>query len=211
MSDPALAPSARTSPPEVPDVYYLETLDQLRVLSDPLRYRMALLLETPATCAGLARALGLSRAKAHYHLKLLDAHGLVQPHSEALNNGIVEKYYVVRGRMLDFSRLMPLSEAEIPANVAPETVGAIGGFLAAMLQVSGEQTRGVASPGALSRGHYFDFEATVDAETFEAIRSDLRALRQRVLAAGRTEADGSGTKAVRFHITNYLTPLESSE
>lgn len=211
MSDPAAASATTASPPEVLDVYYLETLDQLRVLADPLRYRMALLLETPATCAGLARALGLSRAKAYYHLKLLETHGLVQPHSEGLNSGIVEKFYVVRGRMLDFSRLMPRSEDQIPANVAPETVGAVSGFLAAMLQVSGEQTRGVSSPEALRRGHYFDFEATVSAAEFEAIRADLKALRERVLAAGRAPAEGDGAPAVRFHITNYLTPLEAPQ
>ena len=191
------------------DVYYLETLDQLRVLADPLRYRMALLLEEPATCAGLARALGLTRAKAHYHLKLLETHGLVRPHSEALKAGIVEKYYVVRGRVLDFGRLMPASEDRIPGNVAPETVGAIGGFLAAMLQVSGERTRTASAPDALRKGHWFDFEATVDAAAFEEIRADLVALRERVLSAGRAPDPAEG--AVRFHLTNYLTPLEPRE
>ena len=34
--------------------------------------------------AGLARALGLSRPKAHYHLKQLEAVGIARLHSEAL-------------------------------------------------------------------------------------------------------------------------------
>jgi DNA-binding transcriptional ArsR family regulator len=201
----------QTIPPAtIEPVYYLETLEQLKVLSDPLRYRMTLLMERPATCAGLARALGLSRAKAHYHLKLLESHGLVRPHAEAIKDGIVEKYFVVRGRMLDFSRLMPQDEDAIPGNVAPETVGAIGGFLAAMLQVSGDETRRLESSHALKNSHYFDFEATVSRAEFDRLRAELAELRARVI--DRSAASPLDPKdTVRFHITNYLTPLELPE
>ncbi len=128
--------AAATEGEPVPDIYFLETVEQVKVLGDPLRYRMALLLAQPMTCAGLARALKLTRPKAHYHLKQLESVGVVRPHSQALSNGIVEKFYVTAGRMLHFGKLMP-RDGKLPENVSPETVGAISAFLAAMLQVSG--------------------------------------------------------------------------
>jgi len=165
----------------VPDVYFLESIEQVKVLGDPLRYGMALLLARPMTCAGLARALGLTRPKAHYYLKQLESLGVVRRHSKALSNGIMEKFYVTVGRMLHFGKLLP-RDGQLPANVSPETVGAISGFLAAMLQVSGDRTRSVADAGGREDSHYFDFEARLTRSQSDEVREKLASLSEQVIA-----------------------------
>ena len=196
-----------TADQDLPEVYYLETLDQLKVLAEPIRYRMTILLETPTTAASLARKLGLTRPKAHYHLKQLEAVGLVRPHSEGLNNGIVEKFYIVSGRILDFSNLMPSKGDMIPENVSPETVGAITSFLSAMLQVSGEKTRDAVDAGSLGRNHYFDFESEVTPEQYAILRARLGQLREDSLAMARETRAAGAPETLRFHMTNYLTAI----
>ncbi|WP_157937613.1 ArsR/SmtB family transcription factor [Oceaniglobus roseus] len=205
IEDETRAPeSAAPEGEPVPDVYFLEDIEQVKVLGDPLRYRMALLLARPMTCAGLARALDLTRPKAHYHLKQLEAVGVVKPHSQALSNGILEKFYVTAGRMLHFGKLMPRGGA-LPGNVSPETVGAISAFLAAMLQVSGDRTRAVADAEGLEDGYYFDFEARLTRDQFEDVRDRLVALSEDIIAM--TKGQDGGADTVPFHLTNYLTRL----
>ena len=63
---------------EIAPRFELKTIEQLQAVAEPIRYRMVLLLrEQPMTGAQLARALGLSRARAHYYLKSLVDSGLV--------------------------------------------------------------------------------------------------------------------------------------
>ncbi|MBS1164459.1 MAG: hypothetical protein H6R00_484 [Proteobacteria bacterium] len=192
----------------IPDVYYLESLEQLRALAEPLRYRMSVLLDRPMTCAGLARELGIARPKAHYHLKLLEQVGLVRFHSEGMAHGIVEKFYVVVGRMLDFSRLLPTGNALLPDNVSPETVSAVSDFLAAMLDVSRLKTKQLAAEAQLGHSHYFDFESELTPEQYDAVKARLKALKDEILAMTR-QNDGLGkfphADLVPFHLTNYLT------
>lgn len=202
-------PKMEPRPGPVPDVYFLESIEQLKALSEPLRYRMTLLLEEPRTCAGLARALGLSRAKAHYHLKVLESVGLAVPHSEAIKDGIVEKYFVVRGRMLNFRALLPEEGVDLPTNVDPETVGAVTAFLASMLQVSGEKTRTRLGAEDLRQGHYFDFEATLTRSQFKTLKTEFETIADRVIAD--SQADAEGPDLVRVHLTSYLTPLGVEE
>jgi len=97
-----------------------------------------------------------------------------------------------------------------PINVAPETVSAVSGFLAAMLQVSRDRTRQLSDGAALTEGHCFDFEATVSQADFVALRCDLSDIRDRVLS--RRRAQGSGRdEEVRIHIENYLTRLDPAQ
>jgi DNA-binding transcriptional ArsR family regulator len=63
--------------PTIQDIYYLERIEQLEAIADPIRYRMCLMMTEPRTGAQLARALGITRARAHYHLNKLKEVGLV--------------------------------------------------------------------------------------------------------------------------------------
>ena len=131
MSAPT--PPRRTDQAET---YYLERIDQLQVMADPLRYRIIKLLDRPRTGAQIARALELPRSKAHYHLKQLETAGLVTVDHLDASAGIVEKYYVCVARFFSFTRLLPVAAAEGDPVVTAASYRAVADFLNATLEVS---------------------------------------------------------------------------
>lgn len=58
---------------------------------DPVRSRLLAELAAPASATAVAGRLGLSRQKANYHLRILEAHGLVRPVEERAWGGITER------------------------------------------------------------------------------------------------------------------------
>jgi predicted ArsR family transcriptional regulator len=61
------------------------------VALDPIRARLLAALEEPASAAGLAGRVGLSRQKVNYHLNALEAHGLVELVEARARGGITER------------------------------------------------------------------------------------------------------------------------
>ena len=61
------------------------------VALDPIRARLLAVLSEPGSAASLASRVGLPRQKVNYHLRALEAHGLVRPVEERRWGGIVER------------------------------------------------------------------------------------------------------------------------
>ncbi|EIM05091.1 transcriptional regulator [Planococcus antarcticus DSM 14505] len=81
-------------------IFILETYEQLKVISDPLRTKMLIyLVEQPHTGQMLAQELNLSRAKVLYHLRELEKHGIIQLVRKEERGGNILKFYqaVARG------------------------------------------------------------------------------------------------------------------
>src|SRR5262245_50126895 len=64
------------------------------VALDPIRARLLAELAVPGSAASLANRVGLARQKVNYHLRALEAHGLVRPVEEARWGGLVERRQV---------------------------------------------------------------------------------------------------------------------
>ena len=64
------------------------------VALDPIRARLLSELAKPGSAASLANRVGLARQKVNYHLRALEAHGLVRPVEEKRWGGIVERRVV---------------------------------------------------------------------------------------------------------------------
>ena len=64
------------------------------VALDPIRARLLGELGEPGSAASLANRVGLSRQKVNYHLRALEAHGLVRPVEERRWGGLVERRVV---------------------------------------------------------------------------------------------------------------------
>jgi DNA-binding transcriptional ArsR family regulator len=64
------------------------------VALDPVRSRLLSELRTPASAATLAGRMGLPRQKVNYHLRTLEAHGLVQEESKKRWGGLTERRLV---------------------------------------------------------------------------------------------------------------------
>lgn len=59
------------------DVEVIENAEAAAVVLDPVRARLLGELAVPASAAGLAARVGITRQKVNYHLKALETHGLV--------------------------------------------------------------------------------------------------------------------------------------
>ena len=64
------------------------------VALDPVRARLLAELVEPGSAASLAPRIGLARQKVNYHLRALEAHGLVRPVEERRWGGLVERRLV---------------------------------------------------------------------------------------------------------------------
>jgi DNA-binding transcriptional ArsR family regulator len=64
------------------------------VALDPVRARLLAELNEPASAAVLAERVGLARQKVNYHLRTLEAHGLVEPAGERRWGGLTERLLV---------------------------------------------------------------------------------------------------------------------
>ena len=64
------------------------------VALDPVRARLLAELTEPASAAALAERVGLARQKVNYHLRTLEAHGLVERAGERRWGGLTERMLV---------------------------------------------------------------------------------------------------------------------
>ena len=193
----------------IQDVYYLETIEQLQAISDPIRYRMVIIMTKPMTGAQLARALDMSRPRAHYHLKLLEDVGVVKFVGEGMSHGITEKYYQVVGRMLNFSKLMPNYQEEIVADdMNVEVFSAISQFLAAMLDVSRESILKSEARESMSHGIWFDFSSILKPAEIKYVKGKLSALREEIIEMTRkNRMTIEPISVMEFRTTLFLTLL----
>jgi DNA-binding transcriptional ArsR family regulator len=78
----------------LPEVYALETIEQLRAISDALRIRIIELLSgQQMTVTQLGEHLGIAPAKVHYHVRELERVGLLRLVETREKGGVLEKYY----------------------------------------------------------------------------------------------------------------------
>lgn len=190
---------------EIADTYYLENVQQLQVLADPLRYNIVVLLGTPHTGAQLGRLLNLPRAKVHYHLKLLETARLIRLHSLGSVGGMTEKYYVAVARYLAFDRLLARPAARDGGKVSMATYKAAAEFLAAMLNSSRDRILNAPANVRGEEGFWLDFTTSGTDEQIAGLRRKLMALRDEVVAL-ETARPKPGERRRRFGVTLYLTP-----
>ncbi|GEN79499.1 ArsR/SmtB family transcription factor [Actinotalea fermentans] len=73
------------------DVDVIESPAAAAVALDPIRSRLLGELGVPASAATLAARVGLPRQKVNYHLRMLEAHGLVELSEERRHGGLTER------------------------------------------------------------------------------------------------------------------------
>ena len=76
------------------DVEVIEDPAAAVVALDPVRAQLLAELAEPASAASLAARVGLPRQKVNYHLRTLEAHGLVEVASERRWGGLTERLLV---------------------------------------------------------------------------------------------------------------------
>jgi len=82
----------------VQDVLYVDDVEQAAVLLKPARLDVLRRMAEETTCSELAKLLASTPQKVHYHVKALEAAGLVERVDERRVKGIVEGIYRARAR-----------------------------------------------------------------------------------------------------------------
>jgi DNA-binding transcriptional ArsR family regulator len=107
---------------------YVVAVDDVRVLTDaraveaaldPTRASILAALSEPGSATSVAATVGSTRQKVNYHLKALDAHGLVEPAFQREWGGITERFvqrsarcFVVAPDVLDDAGIDPNDVAD---------------------------------------------------------------------------------------------------
>lgn len=76
----------------VNEVRVLADATAVEVALDPIRASILEALAEPGSATTVAAAIGSTRQKVNYHLKALEAHGLVEPADERTWGGITERF-----------------------------------------------------------------------------------------------------------------------
>jgi DNA-binding transcriptional ArsR family regulator len=97
------------------DVLVIDDPAAATVALDPVRARLLAELVQPASAAALASRVGLARQKVNYHLRALEAHGLVQLAEEKQWGGLTERRLVASA-----AAYMVSPQALGPAAITPE-------------------------------------------------------------------------------------------
>jgi DNA-binding transcriptional ArsR family regulator len=195
--------------PTIQDIYYLERIEQLEAIADPIRYRMCLMMTEPRTGAQLARALGITRARAHYHLNKLKEVGLVTFAREGMSHGITEKYYQAVAQYLDFSHLIPRDQQSlVPNEVTLRSFKAAVGFIATLLDISREGIDHLKVHEGLGIGFHYILNTKLRPAQFRLLREEFVALKDRIIELeNENERNGDDCPEVSCRVTLFLTPV----
>lgn len=101
---------------DIPDLYMIENLEQMRTVADDLRRRIVDSLAARAmTVTQLGEQLGVAPAKTHYHVRELERVGLVKLVETREKGGVLEKYYRTIAKVLavspDLLKMVPADES----------------------------------------------------------------------------------------------------
>jgi DNA-binding transcriptional ArsR family regulator len=128
------------------DVEVIESPAAAVVALDPVRARLLAELAQPASAAALAGRVGLARQKVNYHLRALEAQGLVELAEERAWGGITERLmqrsarhlvvapHVLRGSAIDPGQVADRLSANYLIAVSARTVSEVGAVAASTSQ-----------------------------------------------------------------------------
>ena len=179
----------------------------VEVALDPIRAAILDALAEPGSAATVAAAVGLTRQKVNYHLKALEAHGLVELAEERVWGGITERLMRRSARHLVVSPAVLQRAAVDPDEVADRLSAA---YLVAV------NARTVSEVGAITSGTTADTRLpTLTVDTVIGLRSpeDRAAFAtdlQSAVAALVARYHHDDGRPHRLTISSYPRPEEPS-
>lgn len=180
------------------------------VALDPIRARLLAELAEPGSAASLANRVGLARQKVNYHLRTLEAHGLVRPVEERRWGGLVERRMVATAASYVVSPAALGSVANDPARASDRLSARYLIALAArVVREVGELLRGAKEQGkhlaTLAIDSEVRFRSPADRAAFTAELTEAIA----GLAARYHDAAAPGGRAHRLILVAHPLPRKS--
>src|SRR5258708_7868883 len=100
---PVLSGDVPVTMPELPVQLVINTVQQFKAISDPIRSRiLGIIQNQPATAKQIADRLGASPGAIGHHLHVLEAAGLAHVVARRLVRGIVANYYTRTARIFKY-------------------------------------------------------------------------------------------------------------
>jgi DNA-binding transcriptional ArsR family regulator len=102
-SIPVLPEDVPVTMPELPPSLVIDTVQQFKAISDPIRSRiLGIIQNQPATAKQIADRLGATPGAIGHHLRVLEAAGLAKLVARRVVRGIVANYYTRTARIFTF-------------------------------------------------------------------------------------------------------------
>jgi DNA-binding transcriptional ArsR family regulator len=181
----------------------LSSLEQVKVLADPLRIRILESLMIERTTKQVADLLGERPTKLYHHVDALERVGLIRPTRTRQNRGTIEKYYQAVARSFrSNSRLF-----ETPSR--KKNTRAVSKLLTTIFDNTSEELRDLlasgTSPGDVQKEGVLSYvEIRASSETMRSIRGKLASLVKHDRDSNREPDE----EMRRFRLTVAFFPID---
>ncbi|MCJ7624135.1 MAG: helix-turn-helix domain-containing protein [Anaerolineaceae bacterium] len=164
------------------------------------------------TGAQLARAMNISRPRAHYYLKTLLSVGLVVFKEERISNGMIGKYYRALANYFSYDDLAAQSREKTASDPsAIEIFKAISNFALTVMETSRDNILKSNSLANLARGFHFNFDADLSEAQSETILKELRAVAEHLMEIKRQNSALRKPEPLsNFRTTIFFTPIPAN-
>jgi len=180
------------------------------VALEPIRSRLLSALAEPASAATLAGRVGLARQKVNYHLKALEAHGLVEFTEERKWGGLTERLLVASAASYVVS---PGALGPVAADAGRETDRLSASYLIALaaraVREVGDLVRRARDAGQRLATLAVDAEIRFRSAAERAAFSDELAEAVRTLAAKYHDEHAPGGRVHRLVVVAHPLPKPS--
>lgn len=196
----------------VQDVEVISEASAAVVALDPVRTRLLSELREPASAATLAARVGLSRQKVNYHLRQLEAHGLVEVAGTRRWGGLTERLLVATAAAYVVSPDALGAAASDPARLRDRLSAAYVIALAArVVREVGTLARRAAARGTRVPVLGLDTEICLRSPAEHAAFAEELAGAVTRLAAKYHDGDAPGGRWQRVLVTVHPLPPEAVE
>ncbi len=193
---------------DLPELYKLESVEQLRTAADPLRLRIIEALSQQAmTATQLGEALGLPANKVHYHVRELERVGLVKLAETREKGGILEKYYRLVAHSLEVPKtlLRSVPPDESIAAMSEVLQSIVDNFMRDVSRVAHEQAW-TEEPIALCNS-----EAWLTADEFRLVTKQLQAILKPYEERRNIAGEQQRTFVLMGHTTRLFSQQEQED
>jgi DNA-binding transcriptional ArsR family regulator len=194
------------------EAYTLETLDQMKVLADPLRIRILEAFGEERTTKQVADLLGEKPTKLYHHVGALERVGLIALARTRQNRGTVEKYYLAVARTFvgDSRAFQPKPKAKSEKHAAiRQMISTIFDTTSAeLVSLAGraeDTSKGIEEEGIVS---FLEIHGTK--AQLKEIRDELQKIVRSVTAVAESAA-GSDEDVEPYRLTLAYYPLDKAK
>ena len=194
------------------DVDVIDDPAAATVALEPIRARLLAELAHPASAAALASRLGVPRQKINYHLRALEAHGLVQVAETRQWGGLTERRLVATAASYVVSP-RALGPAATDPDTSPDRLSAsyLIALAARVVREVGDLLRGSRAAGKHLATLSIDAEVRFRSPAERAAFTDELTRAVTSLVARYHDADAPGGRAHRLVLVAHPLPRQPRE